>query len=390
MKKLFLWAQTKKIVFYSAEKLDVIKEIPNAHDGGIYGVCWSANSQYILTASADKTCKKWNAEDGSLITTFKFGTELNDQQLGCIWVGDNMLSINLGGDISILDEHNPNKPFNIIQGHCVFVEALAYDQTSQRFFSGDRDGKIVCWDANTAKNYPFSGGKHASKILDLHITDNNLISVAMDDTIRVTPLSTLTYTPGVKLPSQPIGGIASSNGYIFVACKDHIVTFQNGQILNSLPAKWSPTCIAAVGSVVAIGGTDKNLYVYENNGGKLVEVRKTTHVSALSSCAISPDGALVAGGDSTKNFVIWKGTEKLHSGSLSARIDCMNFSPYGDILAVGSLDSSFSLFSLNKNATAHNQQKAHVGGVKELIFINNNTILTTGQDCVTRKWEISV
>jgi WD40 repeat protein len=39
--------------------MEVIKEIPEAHSGGIYGVSWSPNSQYILTASADKTCKKW-------------------------------------------------------------------------------------------------------------------------------------------------------------------------------------------------------------------------------------------------------------------------------------------------------------------------------------------
>lgn len=39
--------------------MEVQKEIPDAHAGGIYGVAWSSNSQYILTASADKTCKKW-------------------------------------------------------------------------------------------------------------------------------------------------------------------------------------------------------------------------------------------------------------------------------------------------------------------------------------------
>lgn len=47
----------------------------------------------------------------------------------------------------------------------MFVEALAYDASSERFFSGDRDGKIVAWDVQNAKNTPFSGAKHASKIL---------------------------------------------------------------------------------------------------------------------------------------------------------------------------------------------------------------------------------
>lgn len=58
-----------------------------------------------------------NAEDGSLMTTFKFGNELTDQQLGCLWCGETMMSINLTGDISFLDELNPERPFNVIQVH---------------------------------------------------------------------------------------------------------------------------------------------------------------------------------------------------------------------------------------------------------------------------------
>jgi hypothetical protein len=61
------------------------------------------------------------------------------------------------------------------------------------------------------------------------------VSVAMDDTIRVTPLNSLTYGAGVKLPSQPLGGIASvpSNSgskILLVACKEHIVVFQDGKV----------------------------------------------------------------------------------------------------------------------------------------------------------------
>jgi hypothetical protein len=49
------------------------------------------------------------------MVTFKFGADLTDQQLGCLWSGENLMSINLAGDISILDELNPATPSNIIQ-----------------------------------------------------------------------------------------------------------------------------------------------------------------------------------------------------------------------------------------------------------------------------------
>jgi len=380
----------KKIVFYKASDCSVVKEIANAHNGGIYGVSWSRDSQFILTASSDKTCKKWNTQ-GECVTTFQLdsGRAELDQQLGCLWNGDNMLSISLGGDISVLDDFNPTKPSNVIQGHCVFIEALAYDSGSDKFFSGDRDGKIVCWDRGTAKNTPFFGGKHASKIVDLCLDDGNLYSVSLDDTVRTTPLDSLTYSPGVKLPSQP-NGLAKTGGFVFVSCKEHIVTLQKGQIVQTLAAKWGPTCISANADFVAVGGADKNLYVYHNQDGVLKESHKVTHAAPLASCEVSADGALVAGGDSSKNYVIWNKIEKLHYGAMSARVDCMKFSPNSQFLAVGSLDSSFALFSLAKNGQAHEQRVAHVGGVKDLLWVDQRTLMTTGQDCVTRTWNINL
>lgn len=38
---------------------------------GIYGVAWSPDSKQLFTASADKTCKLWDAETRKLIKTFK-------------------------------------------------------------------------------------------------------------------------------------------------------------------------------------------------------------------------------------------------------------------------------------------------------------------------------
>jgi len=122
----------------------------------------------------------------------------------------------------------------------------------------------------------------------------------------------------------------------------------------------------------------------------LAESHKVPHANPVTSCDVSLDGALVAGGDSSKNYIIWNKTEKLHYGTMSARVDCMKFSPNNQFLAVGSLDSSFALFSLSKNAQAHEQRVAHVGGVKDLLWVDHRTILTTGQDCVTRSWNINL
>lgn len=87
----------------------------DAHGLGIYACSWSPDGKQVLTVSADKTAKIWD-ENGKLVQTFTFEGGVEQQQLGCLWQGKTLASVNLAGDISILDPANPAKP-NVIKGH---------------------------------------------------------------------------------------------------------------------------------------------------------------------------------------------------------------------------------------------------------------------------------
>ena len=88
-----------------------------AHGGGVYAVAWSGNGKQLLSASGDKTCKLWDVETRKAITTFEMGNTVDDQQLGCLWSGDFMLSVSLSGYINYLDPSSPSKPSRILKGH---------------------------------------------------------------------------------------------------------------------------------------------------------------------------------------------------------------------------------------------------------------------------------
>lgn len=49
------------------------------------------------------------------MTTFKMGADVNDQQLGCLWQKDHLLSISLSGYINYLDKSNPDRPIRTIK-----------------------------------------------------------------------------------------------------------------------------------------------------------------------------------------------------------------------------------------------------------------------------------
>lgn len=76
---------------------------------------WSPDSKSLLSASGDKTCKVWDVESGELVADFPMGSELEDQQMSCMWVGNFLLSISLSGFINYLDLENPSKPKKIVK-----------------------------------------------------------------------------------------------------------------------------------------------------------------------------------------------------------------------------------------------------------------------------------
>ncbi|KTG05546.1 hypothetical protein cypCar_00030428 [Cyprinus carpio] len=86
-----------------------------AHDGGIYAVSWSPDSTQLISASGDKTVKLWDVGSGTAVTTFNLGSDVLDQQLGCLWQKNHLLSVSLSGYINYLDRSNPDRPLRTIK-----------------------------------------------------------------------------------------------------------------------------------------------------------------------------------------------------------------------------------------------------------------------------------
>jgi WD40 repeat protein len=382
----------KKICVYDGKTGELKKEIDNAHNGGIYGVSWASDNKRFLTASADKTCKIWDLDSGSSTHTFKFGEALEDQQLGCLWQGNTLLSINLNGDISYLTP-DVERPTKVLMGHSKSIEAMVYNSQNDHFYTADREGRIIGTDRLTAANCAFSGPAHKTKVCGLAVSNNTLYSISLDDTLKATPLDSRAFPAGVSLPSQPVA-VAAHGNLVFVACRDVIVTVRDTQIIQKSAAAWGPASIAVSsdGSQVAVGGNDKQLHVFSNNNGSLSQQYTNNHDGVVSSVAFSPNGKLVAAGDTDRQIKVWDKSTKISSTAwgMGARVDTLQFSPDGEYVFSSGLDSCFMIWSLTKNGKAHEQRNAHMGGVKAAQFVDNSTLLTTGQDLVTKAWKLNL
>lgn len=245
-----------------------------AHKSGIYGVAWSPDSTKVLTASADKTVKLWDVESNAVLTTFTFGEGLEFQQLGCLWAGDHMLSVQLNGHINYLDGANPDKPLRVLRGHNKNITALAVNRATGRFFAGSYDGRVSKYDAATGDCTMYAN-QPGSSVDAIAIAGDDLILAAQDDTVCVSPAAEEALAARLSMASCPRGIANAGGSKTVVACLGELVVLDGSRQLSSTPLAYQATCAAMMtgDGVVAVGGSDKKVHIYELNGDSLSETK---------------------------------------------------------------------------------------------------------------------
>lgn len=127
-----------------------------------------------------KTCKYSTFEINSAATA------VDNQQVGNLWKGDYLVTASLSGELSYLDK-NSGKVSRHIDGHSKAVTALTVSE-DDTLFTGSYDGRVFGWKYGAEGDNTFAeridGEGHSNQITSLSFKNNELLSVAMDDTIR--------------------------------------------------------------------------------------------------------------------------------------------------------------------------------------------------------------
>jgi len=366
----------------------------NGHAGGIYSASWNKEGDKVLTASADKTCKVWDASTGKCISTFKLGTQTEDQQLGCLWQGPYLVSMSLSGDLTYLDLNNPDKPLQVIKGHNKFVTALTYDSDNKQIITGSYDSVINRWNPETAHATQFSGKGHTNAISQLHVSSGQLYSASWDDSVRVTPLAGGAYSADkIATDGQP-ADLAVALGIAVAATVNAVQVIRNGKVVSSVKAKDNTAVgISPDSRTVVVGNKDNKLTVYSLEGDQLKQQYVLDHHrGAISRISFSPNGQLWASADTNRAIFVWEANGKepkvrdwvFHT----ARVNALAWSPDNVHLASVSLDQSIIVWNAQQPTVRLQQKNAHQGGINAVRWINETTLVTAGQDSAAKTWTV--
>jgi WD40 repeat protein len=376
------------------------------HKGSIFGVSWAKDSKRIVTASADQTVKLWDVEAGKAVQSWRFGGDGNvsvpDQQVGVVWPAgrsDGMvISLNLAGDLNYLVEGS-QRPTRVVQGHNRSITALGTGNNgkTQTFWTGSFEGRVCSWDSESGLGSRVEGSPHTNQVIAFTTTPSRAYSVAWDDTLRIADTAGNTFIgEALKLTAQP-KSMASADGRLFVATSSAIDIFSKDTRVGTLPIQnFTPTAISAHGSLVAVGSDANTVHIYAvDSSNKLTEKEKLTNsTAAITTLAFSPDGSLLAAGNSSGKIVVYDTSSwdvKTDRWSAhTARVLSISWNAAGTHAVSGGLDTNVFVWSLASPGKRVKAANAHKDGVFGTCWLDGGKkIATAGGDAALKIWDVS-
>ncbi|BBH04166.1 transducin family protein / WD-40 repeat family protein [Prunus dulcis] len=375
-----------KFITVSSDKVTAEKiggfSSEDGHKGSIYALSWSPDGKQVLTVSADKSAKVWEiSEDnnGKVKRTLPppGSGGVDDMLVGCLWQNDHLVTVSLGGTISIFSASDLDKARSVLNSVPKVILSSSYD------------GLIVKW----IQGVGYGGKlrrKENSQIKCLAAVEEEIVSCGFDNKVWRVPVHSdqCGDAEPIDIGSQPkdISLALQSPELALVSTDTGVVMLRGTKVVSTINLD---------GSEAIVGGQDGKLHMYSITGDTLKEEAVLEkHRGSISVIRYSPDVSMFASGDLNREAVIWDCVSrevKLKNMLYhTARINCLAWSPDSSMVATGSLDTCVIIYEVDKPASSRITIKnAHLGGVYGLAFTDEHTVVSSGEDAFVRAWRLT-
>jgi len=406
--RFFSSSSDASVAVYDGKEGTLIIE-KKVHAGSIFDACWSPDSTKILTASGDGSAKVLDAATLDEVNMFNFKSgdrkkTVSEQQVGCAWGTDAIVSYSLGGVMSIFRSPTDTAPAVSQYGHHKPINALVFDRQRGVMYSGGFDdatgtlrGVVNAWDPSTGLAQPFTGEGPTNNVVGLGVCGGLVVSCSSDDAVIVSDGTSRVFGDKIALGACPKGfscGGASLAAAVTTTDNVVVISVADKKVVCTKKLGYSAECVAVSedDSLLAVGGDDNDVHVLGPDGSEKHCLKQ--HKGAISCVAFAPGGARLASGCANKEVVVWdpKTGVKLVaglSGYHTARLSTLAWTPDGVTLASGGVDASIIVWDLEAKKAKSTIKLAHTGGaIRGLTFASPTELYSTGGDACIKKWKL--
>ena len=183
-----------KILVFNTDKDDQLEKELTGHTSYVIALAVAPNNEYFISASADKTVRKWNFK------TFESQVLINsDSKINAITISPDSKNVVVGtqnGKVKIYNISNVALPDSLNIQDNNAITAVKYNIDGSWLTVGDTKGNITIWDTGKYGEI-ISIPAHRSRIYDLDFSpDNSLMaSSSLDGTVKMWDCSNLNNQP---------------------------------------------------------------------------------------------------------------------------------------------------------------------------------------------------
>lgn len=380
-------ADSRLFIWNAADNKVISQTI--AHGGPVTGVSFLPNNAQLLTSGSDGLVKVWAMPP--LPPRTLTHPDAVTASVGSV-DGKRLVT---GSADKILRSWDAIKGAVERQftGHAQPITAVALSANNQLLASADAEGLIRFWDQATGKE-TVTLGAHAGPVTSLAINPatNQMLSASEDGTLK---LWTLPIAPPRALmhPDKVTHAVLTPDGAkLLTAGADKIVRLWNVQSsakereYAGLGLPVTALAVSADGQRLAGAGADKLLIVWGLGDGK--ELKKLMLPTVANAVAFSPDGKTLAAGladNSVRLFDPNDGKELKNLASHKAPVSSLVYAAKGELISA-SADKGVQIWG----ADGAPQKRLELpSAVTALALSKDGTKLAAAADKLVKVWNVA-
>ena len=368
------------------------------HTNGVNGISFSPDGKLLASASRDKTLKLWNTSTGKEVKTL---TGHTDEVIAVSFSPDSkfLASASDGGIIKLWDA-STGKEIKTLDGHTNGVNGVSFSPDGKLLASANSDNTVKLWNTSTGKEIKTLNG-HTSFVNGVRFSPDGklLASASIDNTVKLWNLKTGKEIKTLTGHTNSVKGVSfSPDGKLLVsASADKTLKLwdaSTGKEIKTLDGHTNSVngvSFSPDSKLLASASGDNTVKLWNIKTGKEIKTF-TGHTDVVYGVSFSPDDKLLASASIDKTVKLWDTSTGKEIKTLTGHTNSVSgvrFSPDGKLLASTSADKTVKLWdtSTGKEIKTFTEHTKWVNGVS---FSPDGKLLASASfDKTVKLWDVS-